>query len=347
MISDDLPLSRALVERAAELRSQPDVVRRARSDATTRVLLVADGQVRVDADGALELLGADVALELLDAASTADGAALDRRPDDGAADPVTDGSWLLLGRHDDVTYLALRVPVGTSIPARGQSSDVLVHRPAAGGDQPGGWAPLRQIGGTLSALDAGLATTAVALDSWHTRHPRCPRCGATTEVEQAGWVRRCTDDGSEHYPRTDPAVIMAVLDADDRLLLGRAAAWAPRRWSTLAGFVESGESLEHAVRREVYEEAAVVVGPVEYRGSQPWPFPASLMVGFVARATTTAISADGIELVEARWFARDELADAVRSGDVIPPGRASIARALVEDWYGGVLPEPTDASPTA
>lgn len=323
MISDDLPLSRALADRAAELRTRPHALAEARADASTRVLLVADGQVLTDAQG-LALL---TVAEAQRTTTSAD-----------------DEAWLLLARDDDTTYLALRVPAGHPAPARGEASDVLVHRTTP--DAGDGWSALRQIGGELSALDAGLATTAVALDAWHARHPRCPRCGAATTVEQAGWVRRCTVDGSEHYPRTDAAVIMAVLDEDDRLLLGRAAAWAERRWSTLAGFVEPGESLEHAVRREVLEEAAVVVGAVEYRGSQPWPFPASLMVGFVGHATSTDVRPDGKELVEARWFTRDELATAVRSGEVIPPGRASIARALVEDWFGGPLPVSSDPTAT-
>lgn len=337
MISDDLPLSRALADRAAELRASPHVLDEARADAATRVLLVADAQVLTASDGALSLL------------TVADAAASRAQ----TPSPPDDEAWLLLGRHEGTTYLALRVPAGHPVPRRGEAADVLVHRAAdASTREPGatadvdGWTPLRQIGGELSALDAGLATTAVALDAWHTRHPRCPRCGAATEVVQAGWVRRCVVDGSEHYPRTDAAVIMAVVDQSDRLLLGRAAAWAEGRFSTLAGFVEPGESLEHAVRREVLEEAAVVVGDVEYRGSQPWPFPASLMVGFVARATSTDVRPDGDELVDARWFTRDELAAAVRSGDVVPPGRSSIARALIEDWFGGQLPGSTDPSAT-
>ncbi|ROS31365.1 NAD(+) diphosphatase [Cellulomonas sp. PhB150] len=333
MNSDDLPLSRALADRAAELRTRPHVLDEARADAATRVLLVADAQVLTGSDGALSLL------------TVADAVASRAH----ATSPPDDEAWLLLGRHEATTYLALRVPAGHPVPRRGEAADVLVHRAAgatAPEDDADGWTPLRQIGGDLSALDAGLATTAVALDAWHTRHPRCPRCGAATEVVQAGWVRRCVADGSEHYPRTDAAVIMAVVDESDRLLLGRAAAWAERRFSTLAGFVEPGESLEHAVRREVLEEASIVVGDVEYRGSQPWPFPASLMVGFVAHATSTDVQADGDELVDARWFTRDELAAAVRAGQVIPPGRSSIARALVDDWFGGPLPQSSGPSAT-
>jgi NAD+ diphosphatase len=127
---------------------------------------------------------------------------------------------------------------------------------------------------------------------------------------------------------------MAVVDESDRLLLGHSAHWPEGRYSTLAGYVEPGESVEAAVRREVEEEAGIRIGAVEYRGSQPWPFPASLMLAFVARATTTDVVVDGVEVTDARWFTRPELAEAVASGAVMLPTRTSIARALVEDWYG-------------
>ncbi|MFS0706421.1 NAD(+) diphosphatase [Cellulomonas sp. 179-A 9B4 NHS] len=198
-----------------------------------------------------------------------------------------------------------------------------------------GWTSLRVVGAALDARDAGLATTAVALDAWHDRHPRCPRCGAPTRVAQAGWSRVCDVDGSEHYPRTDPAVIMAVVDDADRLLLGHAATWPEGRYSTLAGFVEAGESAEQAVRREVREETDVVVDRVEYRGSQPWPFPGSLMLGYRAHAVRTDITVDGEEMTAARWYTRAELTADVRAGTLLLPGRASIARALVEEWFGG------------
>jgi len=200
------------------------------------------------------------------------------------------------------------------------------------------WADLRAIGADLGDTDAGLLVTAVALSHWHDAHPRCARCGAPTTMVHGGWVRRCPEDGSEHYPRTDPAVIMLVRDGDDRALLGRQARWPSGWFSTLAGFVEPGESAEDAVRREVQEESGVSVGEVAYLGSQPWPFPASLMLGYHARAVRTEIEVDGEEIAQARWFSREELVAECRAGTVRLPPDISIARRLIERWYGAELP---------
>jgi NAD+ diphosphatase len=193
---------------------------------------------------------------------------------------------------------------------------------------------LREIGVLLDARDAGLVVHAIAIANWHATHTHCPRCGAPTRRTSGGHTRVCDVDGSEHYPRTDPAVIMAVVDDDDRLLLGRQAIWPQKRFSTLAGFVEPGESLEHAVRREVGEEVGLEIGDVDYVGSQPWPFPASLMLGFVAHATTTEVHRHDGEIAEARWFTRDSLLEAVRSEQVVLSPPVSIARRLIELWYG-------------
>lgn len=206
-------------------------------------------------------------------------------------------------------------------------------------DAPAGtaWRGLREVGAALEDLDAEVLMTAVALARWHEHHPRCPRCGEPTVVERAGWVRRCPADRSEHFPRTDPAVIMAITDPADRLLLGRNAMWPAGRFSVLAGFVEPGERLEAAVAREVFEEVGVRVRDVRYAGSQPWPFPASLMLGFTARAESAELRPDADEIVEARWVSRQELSRLVAAGEVTLPGRLSIARRLLEQWYGGPL----------
>lgn len=203
--------------------------------------------------------------------------------------------------------------------------------------EPGEWQGLREVGAALSDRDVGLLVAAVALDNWHAAHPHCARCGEPTLMSSAGWVRVCAADGSEHYPRTDPAVIVLVIDDDDRALLGRQGRWQPSWFSTLAGFVEPGESAEAAVRREVFEEAGVRVGEMAYLGSQPWPFPCSLMLGYHAWATTTDVRVDGEEIVEAGWFSRDELARACESREIALPPAVSIARRLVERWYGEPL----------
>jgi len=204
------------------------------------------------------------------------------------------------------------------------------------------WRTLREVGGMLSDRDAGLFATMLGLANWHATHTHCPRCGATSEPDQSGWIRRCTQDGSEHYPRTDPAVIMAVTDADDRLLLARSPHWPEGRLSVLAGFVEPGESLEAAVAREVLEEVGVVVEQVRYLGNQPWPFPSSLMVGFTSRAVDPTLHLDTEEIVEAVWVSRGELQEMVLAGRFGISPTVSIARRLIEHWYGGPIDQQVD-----
>lgn len=196
------------------------------------------------------------------------------------------------------------------------------------GVRPGG---LRDVGALLADRDAGMFVQAVALANWHATHTHCPRCGAATEIEQAGYTRRCPADGSDHFPRTDPAVIMLVHDGGDRALLGHQPSWPPGFYSTLAGFVEPGESLEQAVAREVLEEVGVTVRDVRYEGSQPWPFPSSLMLGFTAVADVGELHLQDGEIEDARWVSRDE----VRDGTLRLPTEVSIARRLVDSWLLG------------
>ena len=229
---------------------------------------------------------------------------------------------LFLGIEGDTAYFAARV---------GPDDDEGVPSALT-------WGDLRQFGAGLDARDAGLAVTAVALDNWHSNHPRCSRCGEVTQVGNAGWIRRCPACSAEHYPRTDPAVIMLAIDENDRALLGRRADWQPGWFSTLAGFVEAGESAEAAVRRELAEESGVIVNEVRYLGSQPWPFPCSLMLGYHARAVSTDITVDATEIVEARWFTREELRAECEAGTAAVPPAVSIARRIIEDWFGGPIP---------
>ncbi len=192
------------------------------------------------------------------------------------------------------------------------------------------FADLRTSAGALPAPEASMLAHARGLLHWRARHRYCGVCGAPTRPSEAGNRVACTGCGTEHFARTDPAVIMLVTDGE-RALLGHARRFTNNMYSTLAGFVEPGESLEEAVVREVREEAGIAVTDVIYHSSQPWPFPASLMLGFYARALSTELRIDDDELSDARWFTRAELRDPAALG-IDLPGPISIARRLIEDW---------------
>ena len=194
---------------------------------------------------------------------------------------------------------------------------------------------LREIGAFLSPRDIGLSVHAQGLANWHKKHPRCSQCGAATSVISGGSVRRCLIDESEHYPRTDSAIIVLVKDDQDRVLLGRQKVWPKNRFSTFAGFVEPGESFEHCVVREVAEEAGVKLNKINYLGSQPWPFPSSLMIAFEA-VTENPLDArpDGDEIEEIRWFTRAEMKQAIIDATLILPLDISVARQMINGWYG-------------
>jgi NAD+ diphosphatase len=214
-----------------------------------------------------------------------------------------------------------------------------VHAEATGEDARA--MTLREAAIILDDRDAGLMVHAVALANWHQAHQHCSRCGAPTDVICAGHVRRCWADGSQHFPRTDPAVIVLVTDERDRCLLGRHPNWPAGRFSTLAGFVEPGETPEQAVVREVAEETGIVVRSCAYAGSQPWPFPSNLMLGYYAVAEGRDPHPDGEEISEARWYSRAELAEAVESGEMVLSPSAAISRRLIEGWYGRELEAPS------
>lgn len=201
------------------------------------------------------------------------------------------------------------------------------------------WVPLRALLPAL-ASEAPLVLHALGMAEWLAVTRFCPRCGSPLTAHASGHELRCSN-GHTQFPRTDPAVIMLITDSStgtDRCLLGRQAVWPPGRFSTLAGFCEPGESLEDAVRREVAEEAGVRVGDVTYFANQPWPLPASLMIGFFGTAADPAIAVDRVELEEAQWFSRDELAEQTAAGTLLLPNPLSISRALIEEWYGAPLP---------
>jgi NAD+ diphosphatase len=241
------------------------------------------------------------------------------------AEATAPGSRVLLGERDGRVWFAL------------------VLDPGEADDD---WVGLRGLLPHLAGdavEQAPLVFHAIGLAEWlfATRH--CPRCGGRLEVRMAGHELECVECHRRQFPRTDPAVIMAITRGepgadDEALLLGRQDTWPAGRYSTLAGFLEPGETLEDAVRREVAEETGVVVGEVTYFGNQPWPLPASLMLGFLGRASSDAIAVDGREIQDARWFTRTQMRDEAAAGTLVLPGGVSISRSLVEHWYGGPLP---------
>lgn len=203
------------------------------------------------------------------------------------------------------------------------------------------WVDLRGFAPHSNAREAGQATSAITLSIWHSRQRFCPTCGAAVRPALAGWAQRCTNEADGNrvlFPRVEPAVITAIVDGHDRLLLQHNAAWKDSRlYSVSAGFVEAGENLEHACRREAMEETGIKLGEVRYLGSQPWPFPASLMMAFKAHAITTDVRVDGEETMTARWVTRDEYTAELIAGRMAAPGRATIARYMIEEWLGREL----------
>jgi len=305
-----LPVRPALVDRGSAARIRPGMIDDllAGTDAVAAVLSRRQGLVR----------GSN--LVLVNAREL-----LDRLQEAGSAPEL-------------VVYLGSALPAA-DIPAGTELLLFVLPAPpepgTAGIPADASWAGFREVAGGLTATSTALFVEASAIANWHSAHTHCPRCGTPTDVEAGGWVRRCPADNSEHYPRTDPAIIVTVVGPDGRLLLGGGGPVDARNYSTLAGFVEPGESLEEAVVREIHEEVGVRVTGCQYLGSQSWPFPASLMIGFTAVTEDAQATPDGVEVTRARWFSREELQEAVLSGEITISSRLSIARSLIEHWYGG------------
>lgn len=231
-----------------------------------------------------------------------------------------------LGKYGEKSYLALRVEAPSQ-----QLEENCQYC----------FAPLRAVAGMLEPYQGELAAAAVALATWDKNTKFCERCGASLELACAGWEKHCTACAHITYPRTDPAIIVAITDDAERLLLIHGATWQPGRYSVVAGFVEAGESLEAAVVREALEETGIKISQASYCASQPWPFPRSLMFAFTARAGgQQEPKADMQEVGHAFWASREEFTQLVLEGKVIVPGRASSGHALVRAWYGRELPQP-------
>lgn len=326
-----LPLAQGDVDYHVARRSRPDLMRDLTGSPAVDVILVDRDHLAVPKGqgGTAGRRHARIRLAMLPATYLA-----------GMLDGEDRESWPLyyLGSKDGRDYLALDLALLGQGADDGRTVDGGLGQSA---EERFDWLGLREFAPHGTPRQVGLATSAVSLSMWQNRQRFCPACGAPVKPCMSGWAQRClgADPGHTLFPRIEPAVIMAVVDSRDRLLLQHNSAWGPDFHSVTAGFVEAGENLEHAVRRETMEEVGVPVGEVHYMGSQPWPFPSSLMVAFKARAMMTGIRVDGQETKEAAWFSRDELSASMAAGTIRMPKRATIARAMIEEWYGRGLEE--------
>jgi NAD+ diphosphatase len=303
----DFPLSRSALDRDEVARTSEDFVARALDDPATRVVRLRSGRLPVRDDA--------IVFEEV--------SSLDRPP------------------LDEVVYLGRTVGDEGAVPIDVPlllftEGDAASDRSSARAADEGEWMSPRDVAHRLSDRDAGIAAEALAISNWHRVSRFCANCGTETIVRRSGWMRECPHCHAEHFPRTDPAVIVRIVH-DDRILLGSSVLWPEGRYSLLAGFVEAGESLEAAVLREVHEESGIRLGTPTYLGSQPWPFPRSIMFGFHAELADgqdpAEIRPDEDELADVRWFTRAELTDS--GSDVTLPGSTSIARAIIDDWLNG------------
>lgn len=312
MFTPQVAMAVSSLDRNALVRVNTELIAQLLQNSATKILAVYDRSIAVSIN---ELGSPATAIRWL---------SVDEIPDQ--VREHRDALWVYAGKllGDEVLALILPQSVGTYSTEEWRSR---YH-----------WLGLRELADHAASDAASVAVPIVALANWHVTAQFCGRCGGQTHATSSGWVRRCSKCQADHFPRTDPAVIMAIVDNQDRLLLGNSVNWPENRYSTLAGFVEPGESLEGAVRREVHEESNVVVTDVSYFASQPWPFPGSLMLGFFGRASQTQIAVDQQEIRSARWFTRAEITELVDAGEITLPGPTSIARRLIETWRAGDNP---------
>jgi NAD+ diphosphatase len=304
-----LPMARSAVDRDYLSRKLEDLYGQLDADSSTKVLPIYNGKVLLV--GSVQ--DTRPALKFFETSEIPSASYLAYLGKSDGAHELAEGTSVILADLDETLAVSLE-------------------------PNPENWHALRRTGAGLSDLGIGLYTQALALANWHKTHSHCPKCGAVTEIIDAGWVRRCSVDGSELYPRTDPAIIVGVTDHQDRILLGSQGVWEENRWSVLAGFVEPGESLEAAVIREMFEESGLRVTNPRYLGSQAWPFPYSLMQGFTAKLADDSdgvLKPDGEEIEKLRWFSREDIAR--EAGQLLLPGRLTISRAIIEHWFGGEI----------
>jgi NAD+ diphosphatase len=297
-----LPMAQAVLNRDAEARDDSELFDKLWLETETRIIVLYKGKTLIQ-DGHLKLL---------------------------TTEQATAGKYrVYLGR---TTVALADQNVGTAVVLSVLSDN------SAKAIEPdeSKWHELRRSGAGLHPRDAALFTQALAIHNWHETHQHCPNCGAITVMQQGGWSRLCVSEDRQLFPRTDAAVIVAITDDQDRLLLGTQGSWDQNRWSILAGFVEAAESLEAAVIREMKEESGLLVTNPVYLASQSWPYPYSLMLGFQAKVDPSNapedIRPDGVEIAKLRWFSREELK--AEAKDILLPSKISIARSLIEHWLG-------------
>ncbi len=317
-ISENITFSGESFDRAAHLRGNPEALRALQASPDSRFMVLWRGRLLIDFSDTAKIVWMQPLAAMFDAAS---------------AEPV------FLGLQNGAARFAL--DISEWVPDDPQPEpdfldDNRVHFPSL--PDPVCFADLRSIMGELSSVDAGDAATAKGIIEWHKIHQYCANCGAKSHVINAGWQRQCPDCNRQHFPRTDPVVIMLVTRGND-VLIGRSHGWPEGMFSLLAGFMEPGETIFEAVRREVLEETGVRIGKVEYLNDQPWPFPSSLMIGCRAEALSVEITLDPVELESALWLSRE---DALASLDgsnpaLLPARKGSIARFLLDRWLADTL----------
>lgn len=318
--AEDVTFGGSGLDRAAELRGDIPALAAALQDPATHVILFWRGKPLISGDDVISIVRVSTTHPILEEANE---------------------TPILLGVEDGNAVFAYDVsgwvPDNLDADALGSFLDnsEQVHPSLAPGER---FSELRLIMTRLTPRDAELCATAKGIQSWHRSHGFCAKCGAASDINMAGWQRTCPACGAHHFPRTDPVVIM-LITRGNKVLLGRSHGWPDGMYSCLAGFVEPGETIEAAVRREVYEEAGIQVGAVRYLSSQPWPFPNSLMFGCAGDALDEDITIDPHEIDDARWFSREEIMDAFAgtNPEMLPARKGAIAHFLLHNWLADRL----------